>query len=113
MERITDGRQVRFVNTDDFLTIAEEESKMDLGWFFEMYLRQPKLPKLDVDRKGDKLYLKWETPNDMPFPMPIDVEINGKVQRVEVSTGARPIEVVGTSTGTKIDPKGWVFRAER
>jgi aminopeptidase N len=109
MERITDGRQVRFVNTDDFLTIAEEESKMDLGWFFELYLRQPKLPKLDVDRKGDKLYLKWETPNDMPFPMPIDIEVNGKVQRVEIPAGAKPIEVVGTG---KIDPKGWVFRAD-
>ena len=112
MERITDGRQVRFVNTDDFLTIAEEESKMDLDWFFELYLRQPKLPKLDVDRRGDKLYLKWETPNDMPFPMPIDVEINGQIRRVEVSTGAKAIEAVGTSTATKIDPKGWVFRAQ-
>jgi aminopeptidase N len=112
MERITDGRQVRFVNTDDFLTIAEEESKMDLDWFFELYLRQPKLPRLDVDRRGDKLYLKWETPNDMPFPMPIDVEMNGKIQRVEIPAGSRPIEVVGTSTGAKIDPKGWVFRAD-
>src|SRR5215208_1084651 len=46
MEKITDGRQERLVNTDDFLTIAEAESKMDLDWFFELYLRQPKLPKL-------------------------------------------------------------------
>jgi aminopeptidase N len=42
MERWTDGRQTRLVNTDDFLAIAEEESKMELDWFFEMYLRQPK-----------------------------------------------------------------------
>jgi aminopeptidase N len=111
MERITDGRQARFVNTDDFLTIAEEESKMNLDWFFELYLRQPKLPKLDVERKNGKLFLKWETPNNMPFPMPIDVEVNGKIQRVAVPAGARPIEVVGTSTAAKIDPKGWVFRA--
>jgi hypothetical protein len=48
----------------------------------------------------------------MPFPMPIDVEINGKIERVEVSTGARPIDAVGTSTAVRIDPKGWVFRAD-
>ncbi|HKX83723.1 MAG TPA: M1 family metallopeptidase, partial [Pyrinomonadaceae bacterium] len=46
MEKLTDGRQERLVNTDDFLTIAEQESKMDLDWFFELYLRQPKLPTL-------------------------------------------------------------------
>ena len=48
MERLTDGRQERLVNTDDFLTIAETECKCELDWFFEMYLRQPKLPKLTV-----------------------------------------------------------------
>src|SRR5258708_14893079 len=32
MEKLTDGRQTRFVNTDDFLTIAEQESGMKLYW---------------------------------------------------------------------------------
>ena len=30
MEKLTDGRQERLVNTDDFLTIAETECKCDL-----------------------------------------------------------------------------------
>lgn len=111
MERMTDGRQTRLVNTDDFLTIAQEESKMDLGWFFELYLRQPKLPKLDVDRKGSKLVLKWETPNDMPFPMPVDVEMNGKVRRVEMPVGTATIDIEGSGNPV-VDPKGWVLRKE-
>jgi aminopeptidase N len=73
LEKLTDGRQERLVNTDDFLTIAEEESKMDLDWFFELYLRQPKLAKLVSDVSGSTMNLRWETPNDMRFPMPIDV----------------------------------------
>ncbi len=57
METYTDGRQQRLVNTDDFLTIAEADSGMDLDWFFELYLRQPKLPKLVTETRGSVLNL--------------------------------------------------------
>mgnify|MGYP003390006207 CR=1 FL=1 len=115
MERMTDGRQTRLVNTDDFLAIAEEESKMELDWFFEMYLRQPKLPKLVKDvalssfaDQPINLILKWESPNGLSFPMPIDVEINGKIQRVEMKDGSARVPFRGTEP--TIDPKGWVLK---
>ena len=120
MESYTDGRQERLVNTDDFLTIAEKDSGMELDWLFEMYLRQPKLPKLNssvatfqngpnsIAQNG--LVLSWETPNNMPFPMPIDVEINGKIQRVEMKDGKATINYTGTPP--VIDPKSWVLRAQ-
>jgi len=112
METWTDGRQERLVNTDDFLTIAEQESKMELDWFFEMYLRQPKLPRLGVSGTGSGasgvLSLSWETPNNMPFPMPIDVEVNGKIQRVEMKDGKGSLSFTGTPP--VVDPKGWVLR---
>ncbi len=114
MEKLTDGRQTRLVNTDDFLTIAEQESKMKLDWFFEVYLRQPKLPKLIGTAISNcssncKMDLSWETPNNMPFPMPIDVEINGKIQRVEMKDGKGSISFTGPVP--VIDPKGWVLKA--
>ena len=118
MERMTDGRQERLVDTDDFLAIAEAESKMDLDWFFELYLRQPKLPKLKVtpgpcatSTDGTSrcfVDLQWETPNNMPFPMPIDVEVNGKTQRVNMPDGKGSVEFMGTPP--VIDPKGWVLK---
>jgi len=111
MERVTDGRQARLVNTDDFLTIVNEESGKDYSWFFELYLRQPKLAKLDVDKKGGKLVLKWDTPNNIPFPMPVDVEMNGKVRRVEMPGGTATIDIEGSGDPV-IDPKGWVFRSD-
>jgi aminopeptidase N len=118
MESMTGGRQQRLVNTDDFLTIAEEESKMELDWFFEVYLRQPKLPKLIQEEKymgdtsGYVLLLRWETPNNLPFPMPVDVVINGNNARLDMKGGSTT--VIGWTKGQTItiDPKGWVLKAE-
>ena len=110
MERLTDGRQTRLVNTDDFLTIAEAESKMDLDWFFELYLRQPKLPKLVTESAGSTMNLRWETPNNRPFPMPIDVVVNGKTQRVEMKDGKGSFSFTGTLP--VVDPNGWVLKAQ-
>lgn len=108
MEKWTDGRQTRLVNTDDFLTIAEQESKMELDWFFELYLRQPKLPKLITEASGNSVNLRWETPNNLPFPMPVDIEINGKTQRIEMTDGKGSVTFSGTAP--MVDPKGWVLR---
>lgn len=109
METYTDGRQERLVTTDDFLTIAEQDSGMKLDWLFEVYLRQPKLPKLVSEVSGNTLNLHWETPDNMPFPMPIDVETNGKIRRVEMLNGRASIQFSGTTP--TIDPKGWVYKA--
>lgn len=107
METYTDGRQERLVNTDDFLTIAEYDSGMKLDWFFELYLRQPKLPKLIQEGR----YLRWETPNNMPFPMPVEVESGGKRHRVEMKDGKGTLPGIG-SGDLKIDPNGWILKAQ-
>lgn len=114
-ESYTDGRQERLVTTDDFLTIAEKDSGMKLDWIFEMYLRQPKLPKLVTAIPSDctnncKMLLRWETPDNMPFPMPIDVVVNGKTQRVEMPLGSGSVTYSGTPP--VIDPNGWVLKAQ-
>ncbi len=110
---ITDGRQARLVNTDDFLTIAEQDSGKRLDWLFEMYLRQPKLPKLvitadDACTKDCTLGLRWETPGNMPFPMPVDVVINGKTQRVEMTDGSAKVKYSGAVP--VVDPDNWVLK---
>lgn len=110
METFTDGRQERLVNTDDFLTIAEQDSGMKLDWFFEVYLRQPKLPRLVTTKTGNTMSLRWETPNNLPFPMPIDVVISGKTQRLEMKNGRATLSVPA-GTQPAIDPDGWVLKA--
>jgi aminopeptidase N len=109
-ERATDGSQTRLVNTDDFLAIVEAESGRDLDWFFELYLRQPKLPKLVTRTSGNTVELRWETPNNMLFPMPVNVVINGKPTRIEMPGGRASVTFTGASP--VIDPDGWVLREQ-
>lgn len=113
MEKLTDGRQERLVNTDDFLTIAEADSGKKLDWFFELYLRQPKLPKLKTALPQDcvkdcTMLLRWETPDNLPFPMPVDVVIDGKTQRVEMPDGKGSVKYTGAPP--VVDPNGWVLK---
>jgi aminopeptidase N len=109
LEEVLDGSQVRFVDTDDIRAIAEEHSGRKLDWFFDVYVHQPALPELVVEREGDELRLSWETPDDLPFPMPVPVVIEGETRRVELEGGAATIEVPA-GTAVDVDPEGWVLR---
>lgn len=109
METYTDGRQVRFATTDDFLYIAEQESGMDLDWFFEVYLRQPQVPELIQESTGSALKLSWKTPDGLKFPMPVPVKIGGETVRVKMDGGSGSLTVPAGSS-IEIDPESWVFR---
>ncbi len=108
-EKISNGKQFHFANTDDFMRIAENESGKDLKWFFELYVRQPKLPKLIAETKSNKLVLHWETLNAMPFPMPVEVKINNEIKRIEMKDGKGSINLT-KDAHYEIDPNGWLLR---
>ncbi len=108
MERLTDGRQVRFVTTNDFMHICEAESRMKLDWFFEVYLRQAALPKLYSKIEDNKLSLRWESPVDMPFPMPVEVEIGKKRQHIQVPPEGITLPI-GKNDKPVVDPDGWLL----
>ena len=111
MEKVTDGRQVRFATTDDFLHLVEGLSGKDLDWFFEVYVRTAKLPRLVTNRAGTRLELRWETPDNLPFPMPVDVQVGTEVKRVEMRDG-RGVLTVPENVQPVIDPLHWVLKAE-
>ncbi len=110
-EKITNGKQVNFRTTDDFLRIAERESGKDLKWFFEVYLRQPKLPKLVTETKANQLNLRWETPNNLPFNLPVEVKFGNEIKRVEMKNGQGSI-ALPQETAYEIDPNGWLLKAQ-
>lgn len=105
-EKIKDGKQCHFVTTADFQLICEQESGKPLGWFFDVYLRQPQLPKLVSKVEGQQITLRWETPQNLPFNFPIEVKINGKIQRVDL--GKESISL-SFNPGDKpeVDPNRW------
>ena len=104
----TDGCQCRFADTDDVERVAELTSRLELDWFFDLYLRQPELPELRAERDGSSLQLRWITPDDLPFPMPVEVAVNGDVRRVEMTGGAAVIDI--GNADFEVDPKDWILR---
>ena len=111
MEKMTNGKQVHFASTDDFLHIAENASGVDLDWFFELYLRQPKLPKLISEKKSNQLTLRWETPDGLPFPMPVEVQLGNTTKRYELSGGTVTIPFA-VGENVVVDPQGWILKEQ-
>lgn len=105
-EKIKDGRQCHFVTTADFQLICEQESGKALGWFFDVYLRQAQLPKLVTKVEGQQISLHWETPQNLPFSFPVEIKINGKIQRLDL--GKETI-TLSFNPGDKpeVDPDRW------
>jgi aminopeptidase N len=108
-EKVTDGSQVRFVDTEDFRVIAEKTCGQELGWFFDVYLRQPALPQLREERRDGRLHLSWDAPAGLPFPMPVAVEIGGRVRRVEMPDGTASIEIA-PGQSYDVDPDEWILK---
>lgn len=111
MEKVTDGTQTRLTTTDDFLALVNKISGKKLDWFFEVYLRQPKLPKLIAKARANVLELSWETPDGLPFPMPVEVQIGDTFRRVEMTDGKGRVPIPRDETYT-IDPNNWVLKEQ-
>ena len=102
----------RFATTDDLVRLASRIAGSDLSWFFEVYLRQAELPRLVATRTATGLELRWEAPGGLPFPMPLDVRVDGRVRRVEMPDGRATLAVPAGVTA-EVDPDAWVLRANR
>lgn len=109
-EKWDDGRALRLVTTDDFVNIASAEAKQDLRWFFEVYIREAKLPILRSTAENGVLRLQWEAPGGLAFPMPIEVVVDGRKVRVPMTNGQGTVRYSGTPP--VIDPNGWVMRQD-
>jgi len=112
MEKLTDGSACRFVSTADFVRQAEETSGRDLGWFFDLYLNQPNLPKLISEIRDDKLSLRWETPKGYAFPMPVEIEVDGQIERIEMPNGQTELSAARYVRG-RLDPEMWILKEPR
>ena len=66
LEKVTDGSQVRLVDTEDIRAIIEESAGVDLAWFFELYLRQPELPSWCRNEKAAIWFSSGRPPTNWP-----------------------------------------------
>jgi aminopeptidase N len=68
----------QFRTTEDFMEIVDRVTGDDLSWFFDVYLFQARLPSLEQTRDGGKVAVAWKVPENLPFPMPLEVLVGDK-----------------------------------
>jgi len=97
-------------STADFETIAEAVSGQDLGWFFDAYLYKGELPKLTATRHGQWLDLVWESGSEMPFAMPVEVQIGDRVETVPMANGTGRLDLGSEGAHYLLDPENRILR---
>jgi aminopeptidase N len=102
--------QPRFGSTNEFIAIVNQEANRNLDWFFDVYLRQAKLPRLVSWRSGKTLFLQWKTPHGLPFPMPVDVLVDGKLQAVPMISGHGSLALPSADSLVTVDPDAKILR---
>ena len=108
LESNSSGRACRFATTDQLQAIVEKASGAELGWFFEAYLRQPKLPGLEWRVEEGALLLEWNGHAGKPFPMPVEVLLGNEYVRVACPDGKGRLELDGEKY--VVDPWDRVLR---
>lgn len=110
-EALTDGRQARFVSTADVLRALSLAAGRDLTGEFEVYLRQPALPRLGAERDGADLVLRWMLPEAAAgarFEVPVEVVVGGEGRRVEMPGGVGRTPVP-EGVAWEVDPNGRIL----
>jgi aminopeptidase N len=109
-------------STSDFEKVMEEDSGVDLGWFFHQWLNRPGSPVVDgsyhYDPASKQIAIELaQTQSGDPYRLPLDIgiwmpgatqmriekiEMTEKQQRFEVALEKEPDSVV-------LDPNTWVL----
>jgi aminopeptidase N len=98
--------------TPEFIGFVKQVTGTDYQWFFDVYLYQAALPELIEKREGDTLSLSWDTPNKKPFPMPVEISIDGVVTRLAMTNGNEKL-TVAPGAHVVIDPMARVLRRSK
>ena len=104
--------QPRFTSTPEYISIVNQVIGKDMTWFFDIYLRQAALPELIETRAGDRLTLRWKTPGDKPFPLPVEVQVDGKVETVAMTGGTESI-AVPVGAHIVVDPASRILKRSK
>ncbi|WP_174291436.1 M1 family metallopeptidase [Sphingomonas bacterium] len=99
----------RYGSTADYERAVRTVTGRDYGWFFDVYLRQAALPDLIQTRTAGGLQLRWQAPGGKPFPLPVEVSVNGRIVRVAM-TGGRGFVAAPAAARVLVDPMARVLR---
>jgi len=108
LESVTDGSHIRFATTDDYLNLINQLTDEDYAWVFEVYLRNTSLPVLRKIRDSERLTLEWGMTDQLSFPMPVEISIDGERKLLTPENGKMVI-MVPDQAEVKIDPDNWIL----
>ncbi|MDT8757489.1 M1 family metallopeptidase [Sphingomonas psychrotolerans] len=101
--------QPRFATTPEYVRIVNQVTSKDLTWFFDVYLREAALPELLQSREHGRLTLNWKAPGNKPFPLPVEVQVDGQVETVAMTGGTGSI-AVPASAHVVVDPASRILK---
>ncbi len=101
----------RYGTTGDFIEAVNAATGRDYGWFFDVYVYSAALPELVATRDATGLSLQWKAPGGKPFPMPVQVRVDGRDVDLPMGDGRGRVEMAPHALYT-IDPHSRVLRAE-
>ena len=68
------------------------------------------MPKLVTSRNGATLNLVWQTPNDLPFPMPVEIWADGMPLTVDMEGNRGSVELPSPDAHVVLDPHAKILR---
>jgi aminopeptidase N len=98
----------QFGSTQGYLKIVNQVTGKDYGWFFNVYLYRAALPKLVSERSNGMVKVHWQTPDNLPFPMPVEVRVDNKLVTLPMTdgTGQTP---AGQFSAVTLDPNSKIL----
>ncbi len=102
----------RYGSTAEYEEFVKQATGKDYGWFFDVYLHHAALPDLAEARSGDHLTLMWLAPDNLPFPMPVELMVGDKLIKVDMSDGATTIDVPADAH-VVVDPFARILRRSK
>ncbi len=103
--------QPRYAGTGDFIEAVGRATGRDYGWFFDVYVYSAALPELVATRDATGLSLRWQAPGGKPFPMPVEVRVDGRDVTVPMADGRGHVPMPVDALYT-LDPHSKVLRAQ-
>ena len=83
----------RYGSLGEFQQDVRQVTGKDYDWFFDTYFRQAALPELLESRSGDRLTLTWKTPAGRAFPLPVEVQVGDRIERLAMTNGTGTLTV--------------------
>jgi len=83
----------QIINTKTVETYFDQAIDFDLKPVFDQYLRHSNLPELQLKKKKDGIWYRWETDVEN-FKMPVDVFINGNETRLPANNDWQKIKLL-------------------